>query len=366
VRAAIAVVAALVLLERPGPAFAQDVQPSPRAGLEAILDELRGDLREIALPEPGTVTRGARTIAAGESVTGPIAVWGGNLEIRGAVVGDVVAIDGDVIIAEGGRVDGDVLSVRGATRIRGVVTGSVMRLDGSLAPAAIASPASTSGPWRSLGVTLASLAIFLMLGIGVLIFAGPTLDGVAEALDGHLGRPFLIGVGGQLAVVPALLLLIVALAITVIGALLVPFAIVAYVLALSGAGTLAFLTVALVMGRAVVKRRGSMPLTRRAESLRAMIIGVSSLFALWIVAAALAWSPLASGIIRILALIVTWVAMTAGFGAVLISRAGTRRREAAPARPPIPDEVAWQTPTPVSGVAAARRPTPIATGRGQR
>jgi hypothetical protein len=54
------------------------------------------------------------------------------------------------------------------------------------------------------------------------------------------------------------------------------------------------------------------------------------------------------------------VAVTVGFGAVLLWRFDVRRANrlaAGAARKPI-DEAVWQTPTPVSGVAAARRTTP--------
>jgi len=59
------------------------------------------------------------------------------------------------------------------------------------------------------------------------------------------------------------------------------------------------------------------------------------------------------------ALAVSWVAVTLGLGATLLSRAGTKRldaRQRAGARRPAPEDLAWQTPTPVTGVAAARRP----------
>lgn len=359
-----AVLAAFILLATAGPALAQESRPANRSTIESAFAELRRDLATIEVPSVDSVTRGARTVAAGEEVRGPIATWGGNLEIRGSVAGDVVAIDGDVIVAEGARVDGDVLSVRGSTRIQGIVTGSVMRLDASLAaPVPTGAPATAVTVWHSLGVTLATLAIFLMLGIGVLIFAGPTLDGVAEVIERDLARSFLIGIVGQLALVPGLLLLVVALALTVLGALLIPFGIVAYVLAVSGAVSLAFLAIALVVGRSISRRRRSAPLTRRAEALRAMLIGIATLFAVWIAGSLLGWNPFAAAIVRIAALAITWVAVTTGFGAVLISRAGTRRADPVAARSPIPDEMAWQTPTPVSGVAAARRPTPVASGR---
>jgi len=72
----------------------------------------------------------------------------------------------------------------------------------------------------------------------------------------------------------------------------------------------------------------------------------------------------AGAILRGLALAMTWVAATLGLGATLLSRAGTQRpamRAGGPAaRRPTPDELAWQTPTPVTGVTAARRPAPVA------
>ncbi|HPV74947.1 MAG TPA: hypothetical protein PLX31_08620, partial [Gemmatimonadaceae bacterium] len=69
--------------------------------------------------------------------------------------------------------------------------------------------------------------------------------------------------------------------------------------------------------------------------------------------------------LRIVALLVTYVAVTAGFGAALLSRGGSRR-DAAVAQAPAPamDAASWQTPTPVTGVVAARRPVAAAKGDG--
>jgi hypothetical protein len=295
-----------------------------------------------------------------------VVVWGGDLEILGVVDGDAVAIDGNVVVGDSGRVNGDVLSVRGQTRIAGTVTGAVMRLEGNLAAAAPApSVARVGGTWRPLGVTLGTLGIVLVLGIGVLIFAGSTLESVVEVLERRLSRSFAVGIAAELGLLPVLLLLCVALAVTLLGILLIPFAIVAYALAVAGALTLGFLAVAVVIGGAIARRRGSRVLTARATALRALMIGVFTMLALWIVAAAFAWSPLVAAILRLVAAAVTWVAVTAGFGAVILSRVGSRRVESRPEPEVVLDELSWQTPTPVSGVAAARRPTPIASGKGR-
>jgi hypothetical protein len=76
-------------------------------------------------------------------------------------------------------------------------------------------------------------------------------------------------------------------------------------------------------------------------------------------AAALLGGGAAGLLVRSAAVALTWVAVTAGFGAALRSRAGTRvgrplATATAGAGSPV---AAWQTPTPIAGVVAARRPT---------
>ena len=364
-RAALAAGAALFLALAPAPrVHAQTTQPGSTANRDELLAEIRRDLPQVALPAADSITAGARSIAAGTRVSGPVATWGGDLEVLGTVDGDVVAIDGDVIVRDSGRVNGDVLAVRGATRVTGAVTGSVMRLEGNLSPVAIAPVGARVGStWRPLGVTLGTLGMLLVMGIGVLIFAGPTLDSVVEVLERRLSRSLLIGIAAELALLPGLLLLCIALAVTVLGLLLIPFAIVAYALAAAGTLTLGFLAVAVVVGGAISRRRAAAGMTTRAASLRAMMIGVVTLLVLWVLAAAFVWSPLGAAIIRLIAAAFTWVAVTAGFGAVILSRIGSRQVEVRAEPEVVLDDLSWQTPTPVSGVAAARRPTPIASGK---
>ena len=90
--------------------------------------------------------------------------------------------------------------------------------------------------------------------------------------------------------------------------------------------------------------------TQAAPETRARgLVGLVAYMSLWILSALLAWSGPAGGAMLIIALLLTWVAATVGFGATLISRGGTSE----PARPSIPvtrtAELDWQTPTPVAG-----------------
>jgi hypothetical protein len=105
-------------------------------------------------------------------------------------------------------------------------------------------------------------------------------------------------------------------------------------------------------------------LSQRGGALRGVIFGVSLYMGVWLLATGVGSvtdGPVAT-VLRIMALLITYVAVTAGFGAALLSRGGTRR-DAAVAQAPAPalNAASWQTPTPVTGVVAARRPAPAAT-----
>ena len=92
--------------------------------------------------------------------------------------------------------------------------------------------------------------------------------------------------------------------------------------------------------------------------MKQLVIGIVLYLGMWVVAALFQWSPIVSGILRGIALAITYVAATAGFGAAILSRGGTRRDVAEPVPAATSEQASWQTPTPITGVRAARRPTP--------
>jgi hypothetical protein len=148
-----------------------------------------------------------------------------------------------------------------------------------------------------------------------------------------------------------------ALAITILGIPLIPIAVAAYMLAITGLVALGFLAVAQVAGGSV-RQRATRAASERSTMLRALVTGLTLFFIPWLLAAVFTWTPILGAALRVLAVVVCWVAATAGLGAALLSRAGTRG-------PPVHggvllpvDDFSWQTPTPVAGVVAARRPTP--------
>jgi hypothetical protein len=153
--------------------------------------------------------------------------------------------------------------------------------------------------------------------------------------------------------------------VTVIGILLIPFAIVAFILAVAGLLTLGFLAISRLTGESISPATNKRYHSRGA-SLRALVIGVTIYMGLWVLASAFAWAPMIETVLRIIAVAITWVATTAGLGAAVISRGGTRRAGGPTPAAAAVNDLPWQTPTPVTGVVAARRPTPSSTATRDR
>ena len=120
---------------------------------------------------------------------------------------------GGRVILDGGRVEGEMRSLSGLT--------AGAERQGARAPLTT---------WQSVKLAIGWFAILAIIGLGVMIFAEANLEGVVVAVESSFTRAFWFGVLGQLAALPVLLLLAVALTITVLGILLVPFAVVSMIL----------------------------------------------------------------------------------------------------------------------------------------
>jgi hypothetical protein len=340
--------------------------PSALWGQSSDTRDVRGALERLAkgeqiadLPAPDSVSSGARVVPAGATVRGTI-VAQGPVDVAGTVEGSVVSLGGDVTVRRGGHVTAHALSVGGRVLAdSGRVDGDIRTMSSlpDLADAPLPVARALTPAERTIAATkvvVGSFGVLLVVAIGVLLFAGPNLREVVETVELRFARAFWVGLAGQLLILPGLGVLCIALALTLIGILLVPFAIVAYAVAIAGLLTLGFLAVAQLIGSAIWRGRDA---TDRARAFGGLVIGVAIFFALWLLASLLVWAPLAATVIRAAAVAATWAAMTLGLGAAILSRAGTHRRLASGSRPV--ELAAWQTPTPVTGVVAARRPVAI-------
>lgn len=326
--------------------------------LRAEIAVLRGLFGSIHAPQADSFRLGNHEVPAGATRQGTMAVARGDLAVRGRITGDAIAVHGDVIVYPGGSVGGNAIAVDGRVRsVGGVVEGDVRSIRGITGGilARAAGQASADEPvttWDAIKMVIGWFAILFAIGIGVLLFAEKNLDGVVGALEQQFARSFWVGVLAQLAAIPALLLVLLGLAITLIGILLVPFAVVAYVVALAGLCTLGFIAVARFTGRAFFRGASA----SRVVNLRSLFLGLVIYLGLWFLAAAFVWNPVAGSILRAVALAGSWVALTFGLGATILTRAGTLRDGDRARRPRPADDLSWQTPTPVTGVVAARRP----------
>lgn len=346
------------------PAAAQ-AQATP-ATLSRALDGAQAELKGITVPLARDFTSGDREIAAGKTAQGPVAVIG-TLSVAGTVTGDVFSYSGDIVVLQSGHVTGSALALNGRVLLQGgSVDGDVRAIGGLLGPVAAASVPATAS--HSVLLTLGWAAVVLLVGIGVLVFGGPTLEAVGDVVDRQFGRSFLVGIAATLGVVPAAALMVVGLVLTILGVLLIPFAIVAFVLAVIGLVSLGFIAAVRVTGHSLIRSKRGRQLTPRGASLRALVLGIAFFLGLWLIAAVLTPFATAAAVARLVAFAITWAAATVGLGATIISRAGTRTVNRplaaadAPAHVPIDHAAAfadaipeWQTPTPVTGVVAARR-----------
>ena len=328
--------------------------------LNRALERLTKGEQIAGLPTVDSVTKGTLTVPAGTTHKGT-AVAQGPVIVLGTVEGSVVSLGSDVSVGPGGHVTGDALSVGGRVLAdSGRVDGEMRTM--SALPTLLQMPApierAASPAERTIAATklvLGSFGVLLIVAIGVLLFAGPNLREVVETVELRFAHAFWVGLAGQLLILPGLVVLCIALALTLIGILLIPFAIVAYAVAIAGLVTLGFFAVAQLIGSAVWRGRET---SERARAFGTLVIGVAIFFALWLLASLLVWAPLAATVIRAAAVAASWAAVTLGLGAAILSRAGTHRRLASGSRPV--ELAAWQTPTPVTGVVAARRPVTAA------
>ena len=229
-------------------------------------------------------------------------------------------------------------------------------------------PAVQQGPDNLLNISSvqrtrhALVAVGAVAGIGifialiVLMTAQGPLEAVARAAERDVARSFWVGVLWQLLAVPVLLVASVVLTLTIILIPTIPIAMLLWALAYAGAMTLGLFAVSLVLGRAALRKKTTYD---RGALLSSLLCGLLVLTAVWVAAALLVSIPVAGIFSRLLALALSWVVATVGLGAVVRSRGGTLREHTeVTTESAVPS---WQTPTPVSGVAAARRPTPAHT-----
>ncbi len=272
------------------------------------------------------VSTGDHVVPAGTTTSGSVLVVRGNLDVYGNIDGAATALGGDVIVHEGGRVRGGAVALMGHVRNEG---GSILGVIKDVGTTHNRQTVSFGGRPRttlgSLGSAILWLIALLLVGTFVLFFLRDYLRRAVEVVTQETGKSLFTGVLGGFAVVPGLIAVVIAMAITIIGIFFIPIGVGAFLVAVSGIAMLGFLAVANVAGIAISGKSASE--TPAGEELQYLYTGILAFSALWIIAAAFTWFPIVGSILRVLAFSVTFVAVATGFGAVILSWWRTRSKK---------------------------------------
>ena len=268
--------------------------------------------------------------------------------LAGTVAGNVFVADGSLIIAPSALVEGDLIMVDAIiTDQGGTILGQVRDLE-AVSPVVVApvpvrrrievvrrGPSILSNIGRGVGTimqTLAGYLIFCFVGALVVYFFRGQLETVSDTVSFAFGRSFLTGAAAQVLFFPILLVM----AVLILPILVIPF----YVVGFALAALLGYLAVAHAAGENLTRKRypSWVARMRRSNSYYYVFNGLAVLMAFFALAgvaemggALLAWT---FGLLIAAAMILTWVAGTAGLGAALLSRGGTQRKYARPRQVP--------------------------------
>jgi hypothetical protein len=337
--------------------------------LRAALDSAGEDL-QITIPG-GTARRGDFSLGSSEELNGHLLVIDGDADIYGKLRGNLVTVDGNVIVHPGSVVSGDVLTLGGAVKDEGgEIGGEVRTLQPTREHARSASPQNAAlSPLASIFQRAAGvLGVFLTLcalGFGLVMFGRQNLEVVSDTVSHSFGRAFVTGLLGQILLLPTFGMLVVGLILSVAGILLLPFAVAVFALLTVVAVVVGYLAVAHAMGETYTRRRMALGVVIGSpNSYRYLLIGLLALASVWAAWAVFGWVPVAGSLVWGAAFFVSWLLGTAGFGAALLSRAGIKENFAGRLLPPeaLTDEYLWATPQ--YGVPAGRRPGTRTPSRG--
>ncbi len=310
----------------PGPVPAAPVPGTPAVPPAPALPPLP----DAAPDQSGDVVRFGSNILirAGETVVGDVVAMGGDVTVDGHVEGDVVALGGDVLLGPAGRVDGQVVTLGGQLHEQpGSHVGGQRVTAGGL-------PRGWGG-WPFLGFlgmvgsglkaawAIAKMAVLLLVAWG---FTQLAPNRTLSAYEAFKREPLMclgLGLLAWALIIPsivALALVVAILCITIIGIPLALAVLLGYVL------TLLLLAVwGYVVGTAVLGERLARQLGRPAPSLTLMAVwGIVALTAIRVVGHLFGGIPMggaAGGMLVVLSTVLAGVLVTIGAGALLRTQA---------------------------------------------
>lgn len=196
---------------------------------------------------------------------------------------------------------------------------------------------SGSGPWHNISegfaglfATLITWFVLFGIGFGIVFFGGRKyLAGVSDTARHATGRSFLVGLAGSFLLLPVYILGTLLLAISIVG---IPGLLV-WVPGLPVAAGLAlifgYIAIAHAAGESFAERRFYVAdWLKRGNSYYYLLIGIGLLLSMFLAAPIVHmggnWLEPLFAVLMVFGVVITVLAFCVGFGAVLLSRAGTR------------------------------------------
>ncbi len=168
------------------------------------------------------------------------------------------------------------------------------------------------------GIVIGWLIVVGLIGFVLMAFGADKLQIVIHTMQRGVGKSLGSGLLGQLAIVPGAVAVCALLAATLIGILLIPLGLVAFMFIVAGIAMFGFVAVATMTG-AALSAGAKRDETPHGAMLRSFVTGTAVFMGMWIVVAIFWRVPLLGAVLESFASAVTFIAATTGFGAVLLS-----------------------------------------------
>lgn len=278
-----------------------------------------------------------------EEVDGDVVAMGGDVTIKGAVTGNVIAIGGGIFVTSTGFIEGDAVSL-GSDVVK--ETGAVIkgeRVGISFLPQGLFRPIPSRGipsiqifrappffgGFHGLALVARIIKILLLLFLGIVIISIVPKN-VAKVKDGikqNFLKSALVGFAAEILILPIFILLIV----TIIG---IPVALLIQPLLILAGLILGYTGISYFIGEKLREGTSLKPDT----PMMTLVIGILALESVLLLARVVGvFGGFLFGLSWILTFIgwmIWYVAITVGFGASILTRLGTRPKEAKLAETP--------------------------------
>ncbi|GMR12457.1 MAG: hypothetical protein BMS9Abin29_0646 [Gemmatimonadota bacterium] len=341
-----------------------------RSSILPALTEALGDLQEEGIKiyvEQDVV------IGAGDRVIGPLVLVDGSLTVEGRIDGDVVVTQGSVRLDEGGLITGELRLVDARLYSDGgVIEGRVVSVEsdqdqpersirGEIRAGSRDRVGNTGGHTRGdrtgvsaffgnithgLAEVFEDLVQLFLLAAGsllVVFFWKDRLNVIADAVRRTPIRAGMVGMAGAFLFLPAWILGSIALVVSIVGILALPFWVLLFPVVAAVAVGIGYLAVARNVGEWLADQRFSrIDRVQATNTLYAVVAGIVALAVFSVLGHLLGmFGPILrvlQTLVAAVGAVVTICALLVGFGAVLMTRGG-RQPESYGGHDPFDDDI---------------------------